>query len=114
MSLSLTDLKTYLRVDWSDEDDYLSSLIDTTKDFIVNATDKYADTEANCFLMAQRILCSHWYENRMAMTDSKYATEIPFALNSLLMQIRATAVDPADTNTNNTDAKEDYTTLGMM
>ena len=37
---------------------------------------------------AMKLLIAHWYQNREAFVESRFALEVPFAVRSLLFQHR--------------------------
>ena len=88
--LTLDELKQFLRIEHSEEDLLLSSLIQTADDFIKTATHKAADNTAGRFKLAQMLIAGHWYENRGATGK---AEQLPYHLESLLIQITCETED---------------------
>ena len=62
--VTLSDVKTYLRIDFTDDDELIQSLILTANQYIANQTGKkYADGDY-VWDMCVKLLCSHWYDTR--------------------------------------------------
>jgi uncharacterized phage protein (predicted DNA packaging) len=80
----LDDVKTYLRIDGTEDDVFLSSLISGAKLFINNATGKTVNESNDLHKLAVSLLCSHWYENREVVGK---ADKLAFSLDSILFQI---------------------------
>lgn len=89
--LTLDQVKEWLRMDQDSEDSLLSSLITVSETFVVNATHPNADKTSELFLLAQRFLISHWYENRDLIGSNQ---NLPFHLAAILQQIAFTTEDP--------------------
>jgi len=77
--MTVAELKLYLRVDGTDEDTFLSSLITAATNYINEQTGKTqvktgideagapvysAITSSEVYNQAVKMLCAHWYENR--------------------------------------------------
>jgi uncharacterized phage protein (predicted DNA packaging) len=93
MALTLEDAKLYLRVDGSDDDTLIQSLIDASVEYLANAAGSNVDTSSKVYDLAQKILVVHWYENREPVGQ---ADILAFSLESMIMQLRYTAPDPPD------------------
>jgi uncharacterized phage protein (predicted DNA packaging) len=63
-TLSLDDVKLYIRVDSSDEDALIQDLMDGAIGYIQRMSGKVYDPTDGVWKMAVKYLCSHWYENR--------------------------------------------------
>jgi uncharacterized phage protein (predicted DNA packaging) len=83
----LDELKQYLRIDWDDEDSFLSSLILIAKDYIEKGTGKQFDENNPKHKLAAFLFCSHQYENRNPIVAQNTKT-LEYSLQSLLFQIR--------------------------
>jgi uncharacterized phage protein (predicted DNA packaging) len=80
----LGEVKEYLRIDGSEEDSFLVSLITAAKAYIKNATGKVIDEDNDLHRLAVNLLVSHWYENREVIGK---ADKLAFSLESILLQI---------------------------
>jgi uncharacterized phage protein (predicted DNA packaging) len=88
--VSLEDAKTFLRVDGPDDDALIQSLIDASVEYLANAAAANIDTSSKLYDLAQKILITHWYENREPVGK---ADKLPFSLDSMILQLRYTAPD---------------------
>lgn len=89
--LTLDESKAHLRVDGSDEDGYIQSLVDAAREYIEAlitpapvdgvAQDVPAVTETQRH--AARLLVGHWYANREAVSADS-GGEVPLAVRMLL------------------------------
>lgn len=78
------ELKSFLRVDFDEDDKLIDSLIITSEGYLKNAG-CIVDYDNNLFLLAVKMLTSHWYENREVVgTDEKMA----YSLSSIIMQLK--------------------------
>lgn len=85
MVLTLDEAKAYLRVDGSEEDMLITSLVGAAEQYIKNATSKSVDAKSELAKLAARILIAHWYENREAVGK---AEKLAFSLQSILVQLQ--------------------------
>jgi uncharacterized phage protein (predicted DNA packaging) len=88
--LTLEQVKEFMRIETSDEDAFLSSLISVSQTFIINATHPNADSTTELFKLAQRFIILHWYENREIIGSSN---GMNFHFEAILQQIRYTTED---------------------
>ncbi|MGE7216590.1 head-tail connector protein [Priestia koreensis] len=87
MTVTLEEMKLYLRVDEDLEDDLIESFIKVAEEYIFNATGKKFDENApETAKLIVKLLVSHWYENR-AITTNQPSNLIDFSVRSLLSQI---------------------------
>ena len=93
----LDELKKYLRIDWDDEDTFLTSLLDLSKDYIEKATGKTFDENNPKHKLAAYLFCSHQYENRNPVVSTNTKT-LEYSLQSLLFQIEWEAEEGIDTS----------------
>ncbi|WP_067924866.1 head-tail connector protein [Alicyclobacillus shizuokensis] len=91
--ITLDDAKTFLRVDGTDDDALIQSLIDASVEYLANATGSNVDMSSKVYDLAQKILVVHWYENREPVGQ---ANVLAYSLESMIMQLRYTAPDPVD------------------
>jgi uncharacterized phage protein (predicted DNA packaging) len=83
----LKEVKQYLRIelDWTEEDNFLSSLIQAAGIYVLNATGKYVDISNELHSLLISMLVVHWYENRNAIGVK--VDELPYGIKSILQQI---------------------------
>ncbi len=62
--LSLDDVKLYLRVDSDEEDNFISDLIEYSKEEIKNSTGDDGSNPSYTYRMAQLLIISDRFENR--------------------------------------------------
>ena len=86
MIISLEEAKTYLRVDSSEEDDLIKSLIDAAEIYLKNATGRSFDDSNHIARLFCLTLVTDWYENR-GLVVGKVGEWIRPVINSLLAQL---------------------------
>jgi uncharacterized phage protein (predicted DNA packaging) len=64
MIVSLDEVKTWLRVDFSDDDALLTTLINAAEQYLKNATGITYDSTNHLAKLFCMTLISDWYENR--------------------------------------------------
>ena len=84
--ISLTEAKKFLRLEYTDEDDYIKSLIKTSREICESFMRKPIDCEAcpERVRQAMFLLVGHFYENRE--TDNN--RELPKTVYNLLLPLR--------------------------
>lgn len=82
----LENIKTYLRIDTSQDDLLLTTFIEVAKAQIYGAIEA-KDVSDPRFDHAVFLLVAHYYENRSATTESTL-NEIPFGVLALIQQLR--------------------------
>lgn len=91
MAISLSDVKTYLRVDFDYDDGLLNQCIAATEsylenaisDFKTNLTDTYFQSEVDILRLA---IISEMYRNRDARGDSRQSW--PYYIRSMITQLQ--------------------------
>jgi uncharacterized phage protein (predicted DNA packaging) len=81
----LLEVKTYLRIDGTEDDILLSSLILAAKEYIKNATGIEIDETKDLHKLAVSLLVAHWHENREVIGK---ADKLAFSLESILFQLQ--------------------------
>lgn len=84
---TLDEVKLYLRIDGTDDDPLLTSLMSAADMFVVNAVGDAVDRTSNLYGLAFKLLIAHWYENREPVGSAVY---LAFSLQSILLQLRYT------------------------
>ena len=86
MTLLLSDVKTYLRVDFNDDDKYINDLTEMSKSYIYGQTNvEYTDGD-KIYEQAILLMVAHFYDNRSALSE-KALIEVPMSLTSLIKYI---------------------------
>lgn len=85
--ITLEEAKSWLRIDYDDDDTDIEMLIDSAKEYIKNATNPNINTESKLFNLAMRMLIQHWYDNRSAVLIGSISKSLELSLNSILIQI---------------------------
>jgi len=78
-------VKQYLKLETAltDDDNLLEALITAAGTFIKNTAGKTFEDENSLYDLALKLLVSHWYDNRNAVTD-KPVNNLPYSLNAIL------------------------------
>jgi uncharacterized phage protein (predicted DNA packaging) len=84
--MELDEIKTFLRVDGTDEDGLIEGLQLGAETYLTNAgvTKDYAN---DLYKLAVKMLIIHWYENRMNFAIGK-VEKIAFSLESIIFSIK--------------------------
>lgn len=91
MELTVDDMKGWLRIDHSEDDALLGTMILAAEQTIKGAVGFVPASELGT--MAKRMLISDWYENRGSYVQGTLM-EIPFGVKTILTQLRYTG-DPS-------------------
>lgn len=95
--MELDELKNYMKVDYSEDDNLINSLYKAACQYIVNAISAEANVEDfaddEIFDRASVLLTAHWFANRLATVQtntmsSVSQSEILFGVLPLLNQLR--------------------------
>lgn len=93
--LNIDEMKLYLRVDGSEEDEMINSLIEYSKEEIKDATgaamEDYGDSEV--YKMLQKIIITDRYENRSS-TDGEW--KVNNIYSSLCTKLKARVEEDED------------------
>ena len=81
----LEEVKGFLRIDGSEEDVFLSSLILASKEYLKNATGLTVDETNDLHKLAVNLMVSHSYENRLPIGDGD---ALAFSLESIITQMK--------------------------
>ncbi|NEZ47932.1 phage gp6-like head-tail connector protein [Clostridium niameyense] len=80
-------IKQYLRIDGSEEDFILSSLIGAAKEYLKNAGIK-ENEKSDLYCLAVALYVSNQYENRVPNAIGKHAAKLSFSLESIIIQLQ--------------------------
>jgi len=83
MNISLEELKKYLRIDGSEDDDILTLLIDGAREYLKNAG--VPESESKLYKLAVMLYVSLHYENR---DPSVKIDKLNFAFESIVLQLK--------------------------
>ena len=88
MIITLDEAKQFLRLetDFTDEDEFINSLIMAAEQYIKNATGKIFDNTNQLAVLAVKLLISHWYDNRQIDTSTA-VNKLNFSLDCILTQL---------------------------
>lgn len=91
MDLTLDELKTYLRIDGSEDDDFLALLMDGAREFLANAG--VPELDSKLYKLAVMLYVAMQYEHR----DAGEAVQLSPALQSIILQLKEFSGDSTDT-----------------
>lgn len=86
--VSIDEVKSFLRIDTSDEDTDIQSLIDGAELYLKNATGKTFDSSNPLAKLYCKVLITDWHDNRSLLQDSKISDKVRFTLQSIMMQLQ--------------------------
>lgn len=86
MIITLEETKQYLRIDGSEDDALITTLIITAEDYLTNATGKTFDSTNQLAKLFCFVLVSDWYENREL--TGKASEKVRFTMQSILTQLK--------------------------
>jgi len=92
MVISLEEVKTFIRVDYDDDDNLIELLIDNAENYLKDAIDDYDskienERFKNKTRLAILVLVSNWYDNR-DFTEFKIEEKVRYTLHSLIQQMK--------------------------
>lgn len=80
----INDVKNYIRVEDTDEDVQVQSLIEAAEEYLTNAGATKDETKP-LYVLAVKILVSHWYDNREPVG---LTTKLAFGLSDIISQLK--------------------------
>ncbi|AJA42862.1 phage gp6-like head-tail connector protein [Clostridium tetani] len=87
MILTLEETKEFLKVDYSDEDNYIQDLINASELYLKNSTGKSYDNTNPLAKLFCKVLVSDWYDNRGFMEENKVTTKVRYTIQSIIVQL---------------------------
>lgn len=87
MSVTLEEVKQYLRIDGSEDDNFLTSLITAADEYLFDAGVR--STISFRYKLAVMLLVSEWYENR---TIRGVSSDVSYSVNSIILQLREVGI----------------------
>ena len=88
MIVSLDEAKSWLKVDYTDEDADIQDLVDACEAYLGNATGKTFDNTNPLAKLYCKVLIVDWYENRGLMQESRVSDKVRFTLQSIMLQLQ--------------------------
>lgn len=86
MSIELDEVKLYLRITHSEEDEYIERLITMAEQYINEQTNvEYSDNDET-YKQAVLLAVAHFYDKRESVSDKTH-TAVPMTLDYLIKQI---------------------------
>ena len=82
--VDLKKAKEYLRIDYTEDDEFIRSLIAASKIYLENACGEYTPSELTD--LAQLILIEHWNDNRTLVGEVSDA--IKHSVDAIIFQLR--------------------------
>ena len=82
MTISLNEIKTYCRIDGTEDDSLLQALIGAAKEYLTGAGVMEPETDSPLYLLAVKAMVLHFYDHR-GMTESGSVSEIPGMQNAV-------------------------------
>lgn len=82
----LSEVKNYLRVNHTADDDYIQSLIEMSIDLIRTQTGVDYNTNDRIYKQAILMCVAHYYDNRTSIVD-KAIQQVPYTMQELIKTI---------------------------
>lgn len=87
MILTLEETKTWLRVDGSDEDAVIQTLVGAAETYLHNAVEVEFDDSNQLAKLYCLVLCADWYENR-ELIGSQPSDKVRLTCQSIMAQLQ--------------------------
>ena len=82
--ITLEKAKKYLRIDFNDDNDFISSLILASNKYLENAIGTFTSNDLT--ELAQLLLIEHWYENRTLV--GTVTNELSHSIDAMIFQTK--------------------------
>ena len=105
MTISVSDIKSFLRVTHSEDDAVLGVLLNTAKSFAQIKTGVEYVSGDLLYEQLLKYLVQHYYDNRSALNE-KQSVEMPFTITDLIKTITYRGAVEAEENTEQTEQTE--------
>ena len=86
MTITVSDLKDYLRISHNDDDTFLATLLETAKALAYEKTGISYVSGDLLYEQLLKYLVQHFYDDRTAFAD-KQTVEVPYTLTTLIKHI---------------------------
>ena len=84
--MTVSDVKLYMRIDYDDDDNLITSLVSSAKSIIQDKTGKTYDEADELWNLAIKQLVSHWYDNR-GTQNSTNLYDIDYSTDEIIKHI---------------------------
>ena len=85
--MTLQEVKAFLKVDFNDDDDFITLLIDVAREYIIDAIGKCDETVARVKLL-MRIIVGELYEKRSMTFDIDHTNQkVQYTIRSIINQL---------------------------
>jgi len=85
--MTVDELKLYIRVDSTDEDDLIQAFLTAATEYIEKTTGKTYDSTKEVWNLAIKIMASHWYDNRGVEATGINVSKYSYSAESLINHI---------------------------
>lgn len=82
----LNHVKEYLRIDGDHDDEIVGLLINSSKEYMKNAG--VVEQDNALYKLAITMLVTHWYENRLQVTDGRTSDVLKMGLQTIILQLK--------------------------
>lgn len=86
--IDIHDVKTFLKIDYDDEDTIIEGLIMASELYLKNATGKEFTNKNSLAVLYCKVLINEWYNNRELMEKKNVSDKVRFTLQSILLQLQ--------------------------
>ncbi len=85
--MTLAEMKSYLKVDFNDDDNFITLLMDVAREYIVDAIGECDETIARVKLL-MRVIVAELYEKRSMTFDMNSTNEkVQYVIRSIINQL---------------------------
>ena len=85
--MTLQEVKAFLKVDFNDDDDFITLLIDVAREYIIDAVGKCDESVARVKLL-MRIIVGELYEKRSMTFDIDHTNQkVQYTIRSIINQL---------------------------
>ncbi|MGY5268753.1 head-tail connector protein [Paraclostridium bifermentans] len=88
MILSLEEAKSFMKVDFDDEDEEIQDCIESAEEYLKEAIGKEFDSSNKRAKRYCKVLANDWYKDRGLMEDKKVSEKVRFTLQSIMTQLK--------------------------
>lgn len=88
MIITLEEAKSFMKVDFEDEDEEIKDCIAAAEEYLKSATGKEFDSSNKRAKRYCKVLANEWYKDRGLMEDKKVSEKVKFTLQSIMTQLK--------------------------
>jgi len=85
--LQLEEIKKYIRVDYDEDDDLITTLQTAAEEYLINAG-IVNDYSNKLYKLVVLMLIAHWYENRRIVLVGSISKELEMTLSPIILQLQ--------------------------